>query len=486
MSKKKKKSVNTNNNQQKNQAVVNEAEKVETVVEEKVEEVKENKTASKEAKNEVKEEVIETTEEVVEDSAEEPEKEEVKKTTKKETKKKEEKIETSDEEEKKEDKKSEKKEEEKKDKEEKAMTKKAKKPVSDKAVIASIVIGVVVIAFAIFGFYFYKSNMQAVATFDGGKVTTADYTAYYKTFAPMLSYYGYPESIIPEQIANKAGVDQIILQMAEKAGVTLSAEDKAKVDEIFNDKDKVSQFQQQGIDIGRLKQLYYNDYIISSYIEKLKKEANSDDVIAYVKKTYGDDANLNEYDTSHILFKTTDDNGSSLSEEKKNEIKAKAEEVLQRAKNGEDFAALAKEFSEDTGTKEEGGKYLAYDDDKTDKAYITAVKGMKEGEVVGLVESSYGYHIIKLNKITPNGRGNSDAEREEFVNQDINKLNETKNLQVNTKVLNSIVKSITGKDPSEATDEESTSTNGSTDGTGTSTEGTTDTTNGTDTTNTAQ
>ena len=50
----------------------------------------------------------------------------------------------------------------------------------------------------------------------------------------MLEYYGYPASIIPEQIVNKAALDNIIVELAEKEGIVVSDEDKQKVEEIFD------------------------------------------------------------------------------------------------------------------------------------------------------------------------------------------------------------------------------------------------------------
>lgn len=339
------------------------------------------------------------------------------------------------------------------EKEVKALQKKIKKPNTEKVVILSIVIGVLVIAFGLFGFYYYNTNAKAVATFDGGKVTTADYTVYYKVFAPMLQYYGYPESIIPEQIANKAGIDMIILKQAKEANVKLSDEDKKKVDDIFADESQVKQFVEEGIDVAKMKQLYYNDYTITAYIEKMKEEADDAKVLEYIKKTAGDDADLNEYDTSHILFKTVDDSGNELSDEEKAKVEEKAKAALARALAGEDFAALAKELSEDTGTKENGGQYKMYMDGNTYTEYADAVKNLEVGAITTtLVKSQSGYHIIKLNAKTENGRAHNDTEREAYVDEDINNLSTTKNLKVNNDYLTKLVEKITGKTASDDTD----------------------------------
>lgn len=85
--------------------------------------------------------------------------------------------------------------------------------------------------------------------------------------------------------------------------------------------------------------------------------------------------------------------------------KAKAEEILARAKAGEDFAALANEFSEDPGNKAgenekgKGGLYENVRKGQMVKPFEEAALALEPGQVApNIVESDYGYHIIKLEK----------------------------------------------------------------------------------------
>ena len=85
--------------------------------------------------------------------------------------------------------------------------------------------------------------------------------------------------------------------------------------------------------------------------------------------------------------------------------RAKADEILDRAKAGEDFAALANEFSEDPGntdpqTKEKkGGLYADTPKGRMVPAFEQAALASEPGQVSPeLVETDYGYHIIKLEK----------------------------------------------------------------------------------------
>ncbi|HJS51153.1 MAG TPA: peptidylprolyl isomerase [Pyrinomonadaceae bacterium] len=86
------------------------------------------------------------------------------------------------------------------------------------------------------------------------------------------------------------------------------------------------------------------------------------------------------------------------------EKRAKAEEVLNRAKAGEDFAKLANEFSEDPGNKDpkgelQGGFYGNNTKGKMVPAFEEAALALEPGQITqNLVETDYGYHIIKLEK----------------------------------------------------------------------------------------
>ena len=76
--------------------------------------------------------------------------------------------------------------------------------------------------------------------------------------------------------------------------------------------------------------------------------------------------------------------------------RSKAEEVLKRAKAGEDFTKLAKEFSTEPGAKEKGGDLGWFGHGQMVPEFEQAAFALKPGEISDLVETKFGYHIIKL------------------------------------------------------------------------------------------
>jgi peptidyl-prolyl cis-trans isomerase C len=84
--------------------------------------------------------------------------------------------------------------------------------------------------------------------------------------------------------------------------------------------------------------------------------------------------------------------------------RAKAEDILKRARAGEDFAALAKEFSTDPGSKNEGGELGWFGRGQMVKPFEDAAFSLQPGQISDIVESDFGFHIIQVEE-----RGNKNS-----------------------------------------------------------------------------
>lgn len=124
------------------------------------------------------------------------------------------------------------------------------------------------------------------------------------------------------------------------------------------------------------------------------------------KKFYDENASKFQGDeqrhASHILIGVA----ATASPDVKAEAKKKAEQVLAEVKkNPAKFAQLAKKYSQDPGSAEKGGDLGTFARGAMVKPFEDAAFSMKAGDVSGLVQSDFGYHIIKLNEIVGQGQG---------------------------------------------------------------------------------
>ncbi|OOE35082.1 peptidylprolyl isomerase [Salinivibrio kushneri] len=118
----------------------------------------------------------------------------------------------------------------------------------------------------------------------------------------------------------------------------------------------------------------------------------SDDAIAtYYQENQSQYGSQERRKVSHILIEGTGD-----------EAKAKAQQALERLNQGDAFSALAKEMSDDTFSAEQGGSLDWIEPGVMDPAFEKAAYALPEkGDISGLVQSDFGYHIIRLDDIDP-------------------------------------------------------------------------------------
>src|SRR5690606_25867197 len=78
--------------------------------------------------------------------------------------------------------------------------------------------------------------------------------------------------------------------------------------------------------------------------------------------------------------------------------RAKAEQILQRIREGEDFVQLARRYSQDPGSRERGGDLGWFRENQMVPEFSSVAFSLPPGAVSGVVESSFGFHIIKVEK----------------------------------------------------------------------------------------
>jgi len=115
----------------------------------------------------------------------------------------------------------------------------------------------------------------------------------------------------------------------------------------------------------------------------------------------------------HILLRLPPD----VSDEVKAEKRKKLLEIKARLDKGEDFAKLAQRFSEDTATAASGGDLGFFDRSRMTPPFAEAAFSLKKGEVSDIVETVYGFHLIKVEEIRPERTVPLQDAREEIINE---------------------------------------------------------------------
>lgn len=199
---------------------------------------------------------------------------------------------------------------------------------------------------------------------------------------------------------------------AEKSGMTLTDDEKKTATDSAKsyfdslDPDVISKngFTADMATNTLLKYTLANKYLDSlkadAPIDQDKFQAALDDTAALdpyyasiVK--YGAEGAAVSVKVKHILIKSIDDSDNPLPEDEKAAAYAKIQEALAKAKAGEDFTELVTEYSEDTGSIDNGGEYT-FSRGQFVPEFEEAAYSMEPGQISDIVESSYGYHIILL------------------------------------------------------------------------------------------
>lgn len=182
--------------------------------------------------------------------------------------------------------------------------------------------------------------------------------------------------------------DAISLQQAKKENVGLETnqlkEAISQLEAYHGGKDALDSYiKQQGMDRASFEKLLKDQLIISNLEQKLTTDVKVTD--EEVKKYFDSNPDMfklpsPEIKASHILVATEDE----------------ANKLLDEIKAGKDFAELAKQYSTDKASKDNGGDLGYFGKGTMDPEFEKAAFALKQGEVSKPVKTQFGYHIIKV------------------------------------------------------------------------------------------
>jgi parvulin-like peptidyl-prolyl isomerase len=239
-------------------------------------------------------------------------------------------------------------------------------------------------------------------------------------------------SALRREVLERLIDDELVLQQAADLKLTITSEQvDASIEEIKR---------QNNIDDAQLTEaLKAQGMSMAAYRADLKRQLlrfrvlniavgsrvtiSDEDVKAYYDRHMKSGENV-QVRASHIFISIPEGSDAAAVAEKH----AQAQKLLERAKAGEDFAKLAREFSDDPATRGEGGDLGYFGRDMLPKAIEEMVFAMQVGDIRGPVRADRGFHVIKLVD-----RKTKDAKPLEEVKDDIRMQLRQKEMERQTK-----------------------------------------------------
>ena len=212
-------------------------------------------------------------------------------------------------------------------------------------------------------------------------------------FAEYLNSIGYTPETLREAIVDMYVTQELEAKAAAEEGIEVTDEELDAVIEPMRANYDSDEAWTEALGSAGLTEETYRDRVREQMVEeKLQEavisedEAKADDetVLAYVQMYASSLDGMKR--SSHILFKADDE--------------ATAQKVLDEINNGADFAELAKQYSTDDGSKENGGD-VGWEGLGSSfvTAYSDALAKLNKGETSGLVTSEFGIHIIRCTDV---------------------------------------------------------------------------------------
>lgn len=202
---------------------------------------------------------------------------------------------------------------------------------------------------------------------------------------------------VMEQLVN----ERTQLQQATESGLRVDEATLARAEQSIAAQNQLSveDFRRRvaadGMDINFLRNELRNQLLLQQLRERevenrVRVSENDIDEFVREQKNTGDLTSL-ELNLSHILVLVPE----SATAEQIKALEARAQRAADRARKGEDFAVLAREYS-DAPERENGGQFGMRPANRLPELFVSATRDLRAGDVVGPVRSPAGFHLLKL------------------------------------------------------------------------------------------
>jgi peptidyl-prolyl cis-trans isomerase C len=250
-----------------------------------------------------------------------------------------------------------------------------------------------------------EPESKKVAVFEGGEVTLGEVQEFAVQSGMGELSPGDPQfEMMVQQIMPTLVDFEVAKAYAEEQGITVSESDvNSEIDTI---KDQIAeQAQAQGMDVGREEAFRQALQQAGLTEEELRAQLRDQLPVQKVQERVAGDAEASQEEVERFYEENKEAQFTTPEQRCARHIlfnkdqRAKAEEVKGQLQNGADFAELAKEYSQDPGSAENGGDLGCLGQGETVPNFEEALFNAEEGEVVGPVETEFGYHVIEITDV---------------------------------------------------------------------------------------
>jgi peptidyl-prolyl cis-trans isomerase SurA len=209
-----------------------------------------------------------------------------------------------------------------------------------------------------------------------------------------------PRDVLERQMLERLIVDRVQLQMARDTGLRI---DDAQLDQALgriaaSNKMSLGQFRQalerDGIAYAKFRDQIREEMTVARLREREvdnRLVISDGEIDNFIAAETAKDGGSDEVQVAHILLRAPE----SASPEQLQRLKAKADQVIERLRKGEDFSQLAAAYS-DAPDALQGGVLSPRPIDRLPGLFSEAISRLKPGEVSPILKSPNGFHIVKL------------------------------------------------------------------------------------------
>jgi peptidyl-prolyl cis-trans isomerase SurA len=211
------------------------------------------------------------------------------------------------------------------------------------------------------------------------------------------------EQRVTELLLVLAAVRDSVFVSADEVNAAVEQELAQRARAFGSERGLENALRQEGLTLpefrSTLTQQFRRQFLIRGYVMKKQQERRPPFVSEAEQRTYFEEQRhtLGERPAT-VTFRQVVLPARAGSEAREAAL-ATAEDLLERIRNGEDFGVLARRFSEDPSTRERGGDLGWFRQGQMVRTFEDAAYSLRPGETSRVIESPFGFHIIRLDKV---------------------------------------------------------------------------------------